>query len=602
MPDYGPFRGLHRRDTKELIPPHYLYIADNIDFEGRATILRPRFELRSETTLAIAKMFDFSRTNVSDIVSSNLLALTKADDAADPKKLKDLTRNVNVLDEEVTNFFAVSYLHRAFILTQDGPTKRSLHYYDGEDYRAAALDFDSSTLSLVITFPNSGNVFAGNYHVGYVLETDTGYLSVPYGLANYVNDGNSGSLVQVVGESAKSLTVTAGFDNLPSYIKKIHFVSTSNIPDDSVTYPASSFVYYFIPNGSLERSNGRFAGTKELDYFPPSLFANISHLGKQNETIKGGDGLAIYSNRLCVWGGEELSDQSILRISRINEPESFSKTDGFLVVAPEVNSPITNVYEFRGDMYITKRDSTYVTRDNGSEPVTWPVVTLDEGLGAMPEGVSSILASQGTSLDFVSVATSAGLCYFDGTYKRPELSWNIENLWRIPKALVRNPTTKRIYCLVNNAIYVCNYEEGTRRDNLRWSKWTFDFDIDHIIIDSNKKLNLASPDGIYIIDNDATENVTAILRTGRLAGGAHGSMHFGDILVSKASGVLAVESIGRKLGSQGTRILTAGDGVFRAQFAFTDDSIQVELTAAEDFELEIINVDVQRLWGVPMNG
>ena len=606
MPDYGPFRGFHRRDNPQLVPSHYLWEATNIDFKGEATILRPRFELRTETTLAIAKMFDFSRTNVNETVSSSLLALTKADDATDPKRLKDLTRNVDVLNEDVTNFFAVSYLHRAFILTQDGSTKRDLHYYDGEDYRAASLDFDDTTLPITVTFPNSGNVFAGNYHVGYVLETDTGYLSVPYGLVDYISSGTPGSLVRVTGGSPKSLTVTADFDSLPSHIKKVHFISTSDIPSDTITYPADSFTYYFIPGGSLVRNAGSFAGTKELSYFPPSLFANVNHLKLQHGAIEGGDGLAIYNNRLCIWGGTEISDQSILRISRINEPESFSRTTGFLVVAPEVNSPITNVYEFRGDVYITKRDSTYVTRDNGGEPATWPVVTLDEGLGAEKEGVSSILASQGTSLDFVAVATSAGLCYFDGTYKRPELSWNIEDLWQTPKALVRDPTTKRIYCLVDNDIYVCNYEEGTRRKNLRWYKWTFGFDIDHIIINSDKKLNLASPDGIYIVDDEAAEDVIATFRTGALAGGAHGSPHFGNILVSMTSGVLTVESIGRLEGRQGAQTIEVGEedeegGIYRALYAFTDHSIQVEFVAAEDFELETIFVFVERLWEEPLS-
>ena len=599
MPEYGPFRGLHDRDSKELIPNNFLEVADNIDFVGKLVCLRPRIELRSETSLSIIKMLDFSRTAVNEDVSSNLLALTGSDDLVEPNRLKDITRDVNLTDNDVTDFSAASFLHRAFILTRNGSVKRNLHYYDGETYREAALEFDDSSLSLAVTTPNSGDVFPGNYHIGYILETDTGYFSVPYGLSNYVDEANPGSIVKVI-DGNKALTITADFQgNLPSYVSKVHFVSTSAIPDDSIVYPANSFTYYFIPAGALERdSNGDFPGSREVDYFPPNLFVDVARLEKQDESIKGGDGIAVYGNRLCIWGGEDLSDQSIVRISRVNNPESFSKVDGFIVVAPEVNSPITNVFEFRGELYITKENSTYITRDQAGEPATWPVVTVDEGLGAYLNGISSILSSQGTSLDFVTIGTRAGLCRFDGIYQRPELSWHIERLWAEPKAIVRDPTEKKIYILIDNYIYVCNYVE----QRLRWSKWTFSFDVNYIIIDSEGKLNLATPDGIYVVDADAVEVLTATIRTGSLAGGASGATHFGDILINKTAGPLTVEVMGRQLGSQGERSIEDGDGVYRALYAFEDDSAQVEIRATEFFELETINIMTQRIWGVPISG
>ena len=97
-----------------------------------------------------------------------------------------------------------------------------------------------------------------------------------------------------------------------------------------------------------------------------------------------------------------------------------------------------------------------------AEPATWPVVTIDKGLGAKANGVSSILDSQGTSLDFVAIATKGGLSTFNGVYLRPELSWNVEDLWNNPKSLTRDPGEKKIYCLVGNDVYVCNYVEGIR--------------------------------------------------------------------------------------------------------------------------------------------
>ena len=600
MPEFGPFRGLHRRDNVQLVPSHYLWEAENIDFKGRQTQLRPKFE-QGSTTDALIKLFDFSRTNVSSDVSTNLLGLTASDAVDNPTRFRDLTRDVDLVNDDVTNFFAVDYLHRAFILTRNVNTLANLHYYDGLNYIEAGLAPDDTTLDLTITSANSGKVFTGNYHIGYVLETDTGYFSIPYRLSDYVDNSTFGSLVPISGN--KAIRVAADFTGLPAHVKRIHFISTSNIPDDVITYPADSFNYYFIPGGTLNRVNNDFPGTIDLDYFPPQLFSSVDYLFRQHETIKGGDGLAFYNNRLCVWGGTELTDQSILRVSRVNQPESFSKVDGFVVVAPEINSSITNVFEFRGTLYITKENSTYVVADNGSEPATWPVVTVDKGLGAGANGVSSILASQGTSLDFVAISTKGGLTAFDGIYRRPEISWNIENLWTTSKSIVRDPSEKKIYCLVGNDIYVCNYVEGRGRDYLRWSKWTFgNLAINHLIIDSNGKLNLATDKGVYCLADDADEAVSATLLTGALGGGANAAMHFGDILVNKSLGAMNIQAIGRQEGNQEVQALADGDGVYRAQYAFTDDSIQVKLTAEGKFELETINPTITRLWDVPIDG
>ena len=300
MPEFGPFRGLHRRDNPQLVPSHYLWEATNIDFKGRQTQLRPKFK-QAISEESMKKLFDFSRTNLSNEVSRNLLGLTASDADSDPSRLRDFTRDIDLVSSDVTDFFAVDYLHRAFILTEDGNTLANLHYYDGLNYLQAGLSFDDDDLDLAFTSANSGKVFTGNYHIGYVLETDTGYFSIPYGLVDYKSDSSRGSLVTISGN--KTIRVTADFDSLPDHVKRVHFISTSDIPTDSRTHPADSYVYYFIPGGALERENNDFPGMKDLDYFPPLLFAKIDHLFKQHEVIKGGKGLSFYNNRLCVWGG-----------------------------------------------------------------------------------------------------------------------------------------------------------------------------------------------------------------------------------------------------------------------------------------------------------
>lgn len=597
MIEYGPFRGLYSRDDKELVPNKYLSEARNIDFKGKMLIRRPRFRVMSGTAnRKYKKLFNFSRTNVrGDVNTSNLIALGDAADTVYSKVLRDLTTGANILTQ-VDDFHAVNYLHRAFIATRSGNSYRSLSYYNGLTLKTAGLSSTLAEIPLTITSNNSGNIGVGHYHIGYVLETDSGYFSTPRRITDYLSDSSVGSLIEVTGRS-KSLTIAADFNSIRAGIKRVHYISTSLIPESAIEYPADSFAYYFIPDAILEKDEqGMFPTTLEVNYFPPSLFSSVDHLFKQHSTIAGGYGLATYANRLCIWGGKDLTDQSILRISRVNEPESFSRTDGFLVIAPEINSPITNVFEFRGDLYITKRNSTYLTRDNGGEPATWPVVTVDKGIGS--EVTSTVRDSQGTNLDFVTVGTNYSLFMFDGVYRRPELSYNIEDLYSNPKAIVRDPNTKKIYVIANHCIYACDYTEGINRDGLRWAEWYFGIiEIYDMLIDSLGTIIIST--GLGVLEQQSLTDGNVSITTGSLGGGAGGAKHFGEVLVNKSDGGMRIQLIGRRSGRQGTRDIADGDGVFRSIYAFTDDSAQVNLTASEAFELETISLDIQRLWEVP---
>ena len=579
----GPFMGMYRRDTKLLVPPDHLWDAQNADFEGE--LIKVRNGITSENTVDTKSLFDYARTNLSDEVSSNLLALQNAN-------LVDTTTG-ETLASSIDEFHAINFVHKVFIATRSNAIRNSVKYYDGENYVEAGLDFDESTIiKTVNNNVGSGDIYDGRYHIGYVLETDTGFLSVPYGLADYVSASTPGSLITVTSDKSISVTLTG---TLPSNVVKVHYIITSAIADGEGGHPFASYKYYFIPDGVVDK--GDASSTKVLDFFPPNLLDSADYLFNQHDTLAGADGIGVYSNRLLLWGGNELSDQSILRVSRVNDPESFSKINGFLVIAPEVNEPITNVFSTRDVLYITKNNSTYAASDNGASPATWPVVRIDKGLGAERGGVSIVLDTEGPSLDSSVVNTAAGLCWFDGVYKRPEISFKIEKLWGSSKVIVRDPRNKKIYALLGNVVYVCNHANGPSR--LRWSRWTFDssLTINHMIINSNRELVIATSGGVYKFSSISTEDINMCLQTGYLAKDVFGVKHHNDIHVSKDEGVLAARMLGRKTADGNLYNFPTGQGVYRMPNAYVDDNAQIEFIGKN---LERAQLMVEQLWGVPL--
>ncbi|HVB35383.1 MAG TPA: hypothetical protein VNJ52_13565 [Patescibacteria group bacterium] len=73
---------------------------------------------------------------------------------------------------------------------------------------------------------------------------------------------------------------------------------------------------------------------------------------------------------------------SILRCSRVNDPESYDGVNGLMTVSPNDGQRITNAFVLRNNLYIVKERSFYVTADDGvNEPAFWTIQQVSNRVG-----------------------------------------------------------------------------------------------------------------------------------------------------------------------------------------------------------------------------
>ena len=194
--------------------------------------------------------------------------------------------------------------------------------------------------------------------------------------------------------------------------------------------------------------------------------------------IPAGACLWLYHDRLCL--STTYNDISLIYVSAPGEPESISEIDG-LIVVPLDGNPITNGAELRDIMYVFKRSRTVSYTDTGEEPSNWPLSPIDAGLGTCVHGLATVLDSGNANVDFLIVATYAGIILFNGRYILPELTFKIEQFWKDQNRnqyrkiqIVNCPTRKSIYVVLpDSRVLVGNYQNGMDPKNIRWAPWTW---------------------------------------------------------------------------------------------------------------------------------
>jgi hypothetical protein len=88
------------------------------------------------------------------------------------------------------------------------------------------------------------------------------------------------------------------------------------------------------------------------------------------------DNVEIYQTALGEVAG------SVVRASRVNDPESYDGVQGLMVVAPNDGQRITNAFVLRNNLYIVKERSLYVTADDGvNEPALWAIQEVSNRVG-----------------------------------------------------------------------------------------------------------------------------------------------------------------------------------------------------------------------------
>lgn len=487
MRDHSPatitnFKGLWQRGDPENVPLDHFENCDNLKFVGDNITVRDGIGVSQDVAVPledIVRMYNYPTTE-----GNTLLVLTYDGTTGNIYHVENATTTFLILTiTGMSDFAFVPYAGRAYISPfgtfdtgdlniQKGLDNEFLYVYNGDGVAARKAAGATPAGTLTVANGAVGNTDAGMHVFGVVGETDTGYLSSPVALMNFVTTGNRSV-------SFTGIPIFSG-----SQWTKRHIVASIVIP--SYNGNREQYQLFFLPNGTI---NDNVTTTlSNISFFDADLLEDASHLFDNYDEIPAGAALWIYHDRLCL--GATFDDISIVIISAPGEPEAISEIDGLLIVPPDGN-PVTNGAELRDVMYVFKRAKTWPYIDNGEEPSSWEAGTpVDNALGCPVHGIATQLDSGSNTVDYLIVATFAGIYIFNGRYQLPELSWKVSGLW---KDLDRNEFRKiqivlatvqkwLLVVLPDGRILCGDYTNGLDSKNIRWLPWSFDANINCIAI------------------------------------------------------------------------------------------------------------------------
>lgn len=139
-------------------------------------------------------------------------------------------------------------------------------------------------------------------------------------------------------------------------------------------------------------------------------------------------------------------NSSLVRASRVEDPESYDAIDGVLTVAENNGQAIRAAFKLRERLYFVKEHSLYVTQDDGTnEPALWSIATVSNRVG------TPSVRGVGIGEDWVLIAHRTGLYVFSGgdpvkISQEIQPTWNQIN-WQAAATLWVTVDTKerRIY-------------------------------------------------------------------------------------------------------------------------------------------------------------
>lgn len=372
------------------------------------------------------------------------------------------------------DFAFVPYAGRAYISPfksfttgdlniQKGMSGEFLYVYLGAGVAARKAAGATPAGTLTIANGAAGHTDPGLHSFAVVGETDSGFLSEPFGFNTFTTSALS----------------SVSFSTVPVMVgtqwTKRHIVATkviTNYNGDNTGYQ-----FFFIP-GAIINDNVTTVLANQ-SWFDADLLEDASHLLDNFAEIPAGAVLALYHDRLCL--ATTFNDISLIYLSAPGEPEAISEIDGLIIVSLDGN-PITNIVELRDIMYVFKRARTTSYTDTGEEPSSWPDSPIDAALGTSVHGIATVLDSGNTSIDFLIVCTYAGIVLFNGRYILPELTFKIEALWGVQDRneyrriqVVNCPPKKCIYVVLpDSRLLIGNYANGMDPKNIRWHPHSFD--------------------------------------------------------------------------------------------------------------------------------
>jgi len=466
------FKGLWQRGDRGNSPLDHFEDCNNIQVIGDDWMTRDGLGLHQSVVVPLDSVV--RKYNYPTQTANTALVLTYDGTTGNIYHIVNATTVYLILTiVGMTDFAFVPYAGRAYISPfisvdtgdinqQKGMNGEFLYVYLGSG--VVARKAAGAVPAGVMTIANgaAGHTDPGLHAFGIVGESDSGFLSEVYAIGTFTtiasNSVSFGTVPVLVGAQ---------------WVKR-HLVATQKITN--YNGDASGYPFFFVPSAIINNNTDLFLNN--ISFFDQDLFEDASHLIDNFAEIPAGACLWIYHDRLCI--ATTYTDISLIRVSAKGEPEAISEIDG-LIIVPLDGNPIANGAELRDVMYVMKRSRTVSYIDNGEEPASWPMSSVDNSLGTSVHGIATVLDSGATSVDYLIVATYAGIYLFNGRYIFPELSWKISGLWNKQDRneyrriqIVNCPPKNQFYVVLPDyRLLVGNYIEGMNHKAMEWAPWNF---------------------------------------------------------------------------------------------------------------------------------
>jgi hypothetical protein len=462
------FNGLFDRGPAEAIPIDHFKVAQNLKFKPSSFFTRDG-SVTEITTSEVSRIHVYKITGQASRLLLLVPGINSIYDSADLAKGPILTI------AGMTDFSMATFFDRAYITPHNGTTGlpgQWVYYYTGSGLGKLASGAANPPIPGVgITEGGAGRIDKGVHAIGVGFETETGFIT-QFGAFNQIT--NSGD------RSIDVFNIPVG---PPGTVARILF-STKNVGDPVTGLFNGDFTnaeWFFAPEGRIPDNT---TTTKNLSYFDADLVDQADYILEQLPLIPAGVGITSYQGSMVVWG--EDANQSIVRVSKAGEPESFNAVEGFISVEPSNGGGVRNCVEFRSSLYILKAQRCYVTQANDKEALFWQCPLLDGSAGTECHGIGKIFERNSNTVDKYLIASRRGLLMFTGNFEE-EITWKVKDIWqRITKIyfykiqVMVDADNQFVYVSLpldgstqTNVILFGDYTNGLNAKNIKWSLWTF---------------------------------------------------------------------------------------------------------------------------------
>src|SRR5690348_1337591 len=157
--------------------------------------------------------------------------------------------------------------------------------------------------------------------------------------------------------------------------------------------------------------------TAPLATIPGDLVLRVYADGTPNQNGQ------FYIDCIEIFPTAQLVNASLVRASRVEDPESYDGIDGLLSVAEDNGQAIRAAFKLRERLYFVKEHSLHVTQDDGTnEPSLWSIAEVSRRLG------TPSVRGVGIGEDWVVIAHRTGLYIFSGG-EPIKISQEIQPTW-----------------------------------------------------------------------------------------------------------------------------------------------------------------------------